>query len=288
MADQQLIRNISDTARWVAMYRAMESERADALFVDPYARRLAGERGEQIAGTISERQQPAWAYMARTLNFDRLILAEVARGADMVVNLAAGLDTRPYRLELPPALQWIEVDLPELIAYKEEILREEKPVCRLERIALDLANVEARRALFAVLSARAKNVVIVAEGLLIYLTAEENAALARDLAAHDNFQSWIIDLVSPGLLKMVQKQIGDRLRDANAPLKFAPPDGLGFFRQFGWEPVEMLSMLKTAAAYKRVGWLFRLFAKFPDAKDGAAGSRPWSAVCLLRRSSQGT
>lgn len=116
MADQQLIRNISDTARWVAMYRAMESERPDALFHDPYARRLAGERGEQIASTISERQLPAWAYMARTLNFDQLILGEVARGADMVINLAAGLDTRPYRLDLPPSLQWIEVDLPELIA----------------------------------------------------------------------------------------------------------------------------------------------------------------------------
>jgi methyltransferase (TIGR00027 family) len=198
MADQQLIRNISDTARWVAMYRAMESERPDALFHDPYARRLAGERGEQIASTISERQQPSWAYMARTLNFDQLILGEVARGADMVINLAAGLDTRPYRLELPPNLQWIEVDLPELIAYKTELLRDETPVCRLERIALDLAAVDARRALFAVLSARAKSVVIVSEGLLIYLTEEENEVLANDLAAHENFRSWIIDLVSPG------------------------------------------------------------------------------------------
>ncbi len=41
------IRNVSDTALWVAMYRAMESERADALFYDPYARVLAGERGEE-------------------------------------------------------------------------------------------------------------------------------------------------------------------------------------------------------------------------------------------------
>jgi len=283
MADQQLIRNISDTARWVAMYRAMESERPDALFHDPYARRLAGERGEQIASTISERQQPSWAYMARTLNFDQLILGEVARGADMVINLAAGLDTRPYRLDLPPNLQWIEVDLPELIAYKTEVLRDETPGCRLERIALDLAAVDARRALFAVLSARAKSVLIVSEGLLIYLTEEENEVLAKDLVAHENFRSWIIDLVSPGLLKMVQKQVGQRLRDANAPLKFAPADGLRFFRRLGWEPAEALSMLRTAAQHKRVGWLFRLLARLPDPKDGVAGSRPWSAVVLLQR-----
>src|SRR5437773_1190282 len=42
------IRSVSDTALWVAMYRAYESERADALFSDPYARRLAGPRGEAI------------------------------------------------------------------------------------------------------------------------------------------------------------------------------------------------------------------------------------------------
>ena|ERR1700741_2601535 len=43
------IQHISDTARWAAVYRARESEREDALFRDPFARRLAGERGEHIA-----------------------------------------------------------------------------------------------------------------------------------------------------------------------------------------------------------------------------------------------
>lgn len=44
-----LVRDVSDTALWVAVYRARETERPDALFRDPYARRLAGARGEQIA-----------------------------------------------------------------------------------------------------------------------------------------------------------------------------------------------------------------------------------------------
>jgi len=49
-----LIRNISDTARWVAVYRARETERADGLFRDPFARRLAGTRGEEIAAVIDK------------------------------------------------------------------------------------------------------------------------------------------------------------------------------------------------------------------------------------------
>jgi O-methyltransferase involved in polyketide biosynthesis len=54
----------------------------------------------------------------------------------MVVNLAAGLDTRPYRMALPSGLQWIEVDLPDLLVYKAEALAAETPVCTLQRVAL--------------------------------------------------------------------------------------------------------------------------------------------------------
>jgi len=117
------LRDISDTARWVAVYRARENERADALFRDPLARRLAGERGEEIARSLKRQDRHEWAFNTRTYVFDELLRDELANGADMVINLAAGLDARPYRLDLPPSLQWIEVDLPPLIAYKEEVLR---------------------------------------------------------------------------------------------------------------------------------------------------------------------
>src|SRR6266850_2251843 len=106
------IRNISDTALWVAVYRARESDRPDALFRDPYARRLAGERGEQIAKTMEKGQRYEWPYTARTVRFDQIVREQIAQGADTVVNLAAGLDTRPYRMELPASLRWFEVDLP--------------------------------------------------------------------------------------------------------------------------------------------------------------------------------
>lgn len=123
-----LIRNISDTARWVAVYRARETERTDALFRDPFARRLAGERGERIATSLPRDRQREWALVVRTLLFDAFISEQVAQGVDLVMNLAAGLDARPYRMALPPALQWVEVDLPEILDYKEGILEAERPV----------------------------------------------------------------------------------------------------------------------------------------------------------------
>src|SRR5689334_23330923 len=109
MGSEPHIRNISDTARWVAVYRARETERPDAVFRDPFARRLAGERGEQIVASIPFAEKNSWPFVARTWLVDKLIDDQVRQGTDMVVNLAAGLDARPYRMDLPRALQWIEV-----------------------------------------------------------------------------------------------------------------------------------------------------------------------------------
>src|SRR5207247_3617279 len=115
---EPLIRNISDTARWVATYRARETARPNALFHDPFAKRLAGERGEQIAAAMPNVSGTDWPFVIRTYLFDRYIAAAIERGVDTVLNLAAGLDARPYRMALPASLTWIEVDLPGLLSYK--------------------------------------------------------------------------------------------------------------------------------------------------------------------------
>src|ERR1051325_9971333 len=100
--DEPLIRDISDTARWVAVYRARETERPDAAFRDPFARALAGERGEQIAKALPFGEQNAWSFVGRTYLFDRFVMRAVEGGVDLIVNLAPGLDARPYRMALPP------------------------------------------------------------------------------------------------------------------------------------------------------------------------------------------
>jgi methyltransferase (TIGR00027 family) len=283
MSDEPLIRDVSDTARWVAVYRARESEREDAAFRDPFARALAGERGERIASSLKFTEENSWSFIARTYLFDRFVTRLVAHGADMVVNLAAGLDTRPYRMELPASLRWVEVDLPDILDYKEEILADAKPVCELERVRLDLSNEDGRRGLFAELGRRAKHVVVISEGLVIYLMPDAVGALARDLAMPPSFQHWALDLTSPGLLEMMKQSAGSAMNDAGAPFLFAPAEGPPFFTAHGWQPVEVRSLLKTAAKLGRLPLAMRMFAMLPES-DGAQGSRPWSAVCLLQKS----
>lgn len=282
MTTEPLIRNVSDTARWVAVFRAMESERPDAVFQDPYARRLAGERGEQIAASIPFSGKHLWSWTSRTWLIDQLVLQEVRHGADLVINLAAGLDARPYRMDLPPSLQWVEVDLPEIVSYKEEVLGGERPVCALERVRLDLSDGDGRRELFARLGSRVRKAVILSEGLLVYLTEEEVASLARDLAAVPSFQRWVTDLASPALVQMLRKKMGQPLDEANAPLKWGPEEGPEFFVPCGWKPIEVCSMLKTGLRLNRLPFWMRVFARLEA--PGFSPTRPWSGICLLGRS----
>lgn len=270
-ADAPLIRNISDTARWVAFYRALESERPDAHFHDPLARRLAGERGEQIVRGMKKGLAFSWTMVVRTCVMDELILRTIERDKlDTVVNLAAGLDARPYRLPLPPALKWIEVDLPEILDYKQQTLAGERAVCDHEIVKLDLSNVEARREMFARVGANAERALIVSEGLLVYLAPEEVGSLAADLHTQPGFRWWLTDIVRPEILKRMEKTWGRRVAEANAPFRFAPAEGTDFFREFGWREAEFRSLLEEGHRLKRempMAWLGRLLWRIqPPAK----------------------
>lgn len=279
---EPLVRDVSDTARWAAIFRARESERPDAVFRDPHARRLAGERGERIAASLPSGDVTGWGWVARTVAFDELIAAEIAAGADLVVNLAAGLDARPYRMDLPPALRWVEVDLPGLIAYKERALEGERPRCALERVGLDLAAGAARGELLRGLAGSARRALAISEGLLIYLTTEEVAALAGDLAAPPAYQRWVFDLASPGLVRRMRRAVGTQLQEANAPLRFGPPEGPGFFRPYGWRLLALRSLLRTAQRAGRLPWWMWPLAWLPE-PQGRQGARPWAGVCLMER-----
>lgn len=277
---ESIIRNVADTALWVAVYRADESERPDALFHDPFARRLAGKRGQDIVDAMEGGGKNSWSFIARTYLFDTFIMQHVEMGYDMIINLACGLDTRPYRLLLPPTLTWVDVDLPDIINYMQTMMAGEKANCQLERVALDLSERKERIALFNDLGTRGKKILVVAEGLMGYLDEGEAGALAYDLSHQKSFRHWVLDIMSPGILPLIQKEMGSLLDDARAPLIFAPAEGEDFFQLFKWKPLQSKSKLKTAAALKRLSAEMMSFAMQPE-PVGPKGNFPWSGVCLF-------
>ena len=223
----------------------------------------------------------SWSFVARTYLFDEFIMQHVEMGFDMVINLAAGLDTRPYRLQLPASLKWIEVDLPEMISYKEPVLAAEKPNCELKKIPLDLSGRKERLELFKQLNNQCNKALVVSEGLIGYLEKEEAGALAQDLSAQQNLKRWVLDMMSPGLFAFLQKETGFQLlKESNIPLKFAPEEGEGFFLRYGWKHLESKSKLKTAAALNRLNDEMLAYAAYPE-PEGPKGSFPWSGDCLF-------
>ena len=249
--------NISATAHLVAMYRALESERPDALFQDLFARRLAGGEGAMMVEVLGEKQQGIAAMAIRTRTIDEMITRLVESGSvDTVLNLAAGLDTRPYRLNLPASLRWIEVDFPGILTYKEQILESEQPVCWVERIKLDLTDVASRKTLFAQVNASANQALVITEGLLSYLSEVQVASLAADLHQQSNFHWWMFELASSMILQQAQKSDRQRLFDqyfanGKATFLFAPDEGTDFFRPYGWRVKEFRSIWQAACLCNR-------------------------------------
>ena len=275
------ISNVSDTARWVAVYRARESARSDALFRDPYAQLLAGQRGEAIAAVMPRQARNGWPLIARTKLMDELVLASIQQGCDCVVNLAAGFDTRPYRLDVPASLRWIEADLPALIEEKEQLLKDAQPRCQLRRIKVDLADSSARVAMLKEAVRPSTDVLVITEGLLVYLDETQVRSLATDLGAQSGIRGWILDLASPALLKMMGRSMGQHL--ANAPMKFGPANGVAFFEELGWRVTHIQSVMAAAARLRRLPWTLKLFSFLPEPNPRSPGRTPWSAVVQLGR-----
>ncbi|MFF2551431.1 class I SAM-dependent methyltransferase [Nocardia sp. NPDC058058] len=274
-----LVTHVSDTARWVAARRAAESARPDALFHDPLADRLAGERGREIAAAAGQKLDDDWFFVTRTKLIDDQIVAAVAAGCDAVLNLGAGLDTRPYRMHLPAELRWIEADLPGLIAEKNTLLAAETPGCGLTRTAIDLTDPEALAALLDTALADTRQALVITEGLLMYLPESDVIALSKAFTRPE-IAGWCLELSTPGVAKLMADRKVGLLEQS--PMRFLPADGIGFFETHGWT-VEYLEPI--AAGANRFGRLtspqHRAALDGPQPDPRAPGEWPYTAVTRL-------
>ena len=175
------------TGKLTAAGRAVESRRADRLFEDPLAEALAGEEGfrlmEQWRLPGMPEENPTIA--PRTRFYDDLVIEAVAEGLGQVVLLAAGMDTRAFRLPLPAEVIVFELDQPELLEQKQAILEQQHAEPRCHRIVVpaDLAEDDWPHALATAGFDDAAPAVLIAEGLSWYLTEDENARLLDNLAS---------------------------------------------------------------------------------------------------------
>ncbi len=252
------INDVTDTAIWVAAYRAEESLRKDALFHDKFASLLIGDTGKLVATRTQGSRYTAWSVVIRTLIIDQFIERLLKENIDTVINLGAGLDTRPYRLNLPEKLRWIEVDFPKIIEHKNELLAAEKPKCQLERLSLDLSVPELRDNFLSQVSNESKRVLVITEGVIPYLSNADARSLADSLYQYENFHYWITEYYSPEILEFLRTP--KRLSQMkNAPFLFYPDNWFNFFKESGWNEIETkyfgLESEKHGRTPPTPGWL---------------------------------
>lgn len=258
------VEHVSDTAILTALGRAIESERPDALFKDSLARSLAGERGERLLALTPNIDSLAIAIAVRTYVFDELILKAVSQGEiNTVLNLGAGLDTRPYRLPLPSSLRWIDCDLPGILSYKYDTLSNIHPNCTLEYVPLNITDARARRTIFQQINQSARSVLVVSEGLLIYLKPIQVTAIAIDLREQKRFLWWLTDLSSPNGLQLLARFLGADSQSSQVKVEFAPEEGIEFFHNFGWRKIELRFLVDEALRLKRINLSEELMARLP-------------------------
>jgi methyltransferase (TIGR00027 family) len=237
------IADVAETAYWIAAIRAQETARPDAVFKDALASAVAGPRGMQIARSMPNSAITHWGVVLRTSAIDRLIEDAVRRGVHTFVNLGAGMDTRPYRMQLPPDTRWIEIDFENLVQLKNAALNDYTPECRIERVGLNLLDRQARRDAFTAYSSHDGRSMLIAEGVIPYLSNEEAASLAKEL--RESFQYWILDFDNSG-----GKTPRSWARQLKAtPFLFQPDDWFDFFEECGWRAQQVIT---TAAESERV------------------------------------
>jgi methyltransferase (TIGR00027 family) len=249
--------HVADTAFWIAGFRAQETERPDAAFKDPLAKKLAGERGIEMVANTPRSVEMAFAMVVRTTSIDRLVEMAITRGVDTVINLGAGLDTRPYRLRLPAGLKWIEVDFADIINYKNSLLADEKPVCKLERIIADLSDDLERKKLFTELGSQTQKALVITEGLIAYLNNDAASQLSKAIFAVPSFKYWIQNYGQGRFRKQGHAQEKATLLK-NTPFIFDVSDPISFFKKDGWQVSENIYILDEA---DRIGR--KLPLKFP-------------------------
>jgi methyltransferase (TIGR00027 family) len=204
---------LANTSRWMAAIRAYESQRPDALFTDPLASALAGEEGRRMLGPEYSALANSATYVAiRTRFFDDFISRLVPHELKQVAIVAAGMDARAFRLAWPTEISVYELDRPELLRVKEEILSREAAQSQCSRRALGV-NIESDwiQPLMDAGFAPDEPSLWIVEGLFVYLeersvqrilsqissTAASGSGLCCDFVSNSFLTSpWMTDALS--------------------------------------------------------------------------------------------
>lgn len=264
MAAWSTMKGVGATALLTAATRALETERSDGLLSDPLARSLAGDEGFALldlgaVGPTAANGSPLYVVRHRFLD-DLLIDGTTSSDVRQVVLLAAGLDTRVFRLDWPAGTRVFEVDQREVFAHKNAVLDAEQATPRCDRhvVPADLRE-DWPTVLLASGFEPDRPTAWVAEGLLFYLPEAAVHRLLDDtyrLSAPGSSLATDIMSASPG----PPQAFKDLFASLDAPFVSATDDPGGLLLGHGWDAEvipyhEVARRVGTEFPFHQGGWM---------------------------------
>jgi methyltransferase (TIGR00027 family) len=211
---------VSLTAFYTCAVRARDAARPAPVVGDVHAQGFMDDRGHALWARMRDLRLPALSIVARHRLIDDRLRALLAADPGLrIVLLGAGFDSRAFRLR---GGRWLEIDEPAVIAHKEARLPAANAPSPLQRIAIDFAT-ESLAERLAPFREDAR-VVVVMEGVLLYLDAAQQAATAAALAGLAPQVRVLADVMSQTFFRRAGHATHDRLRELGAPFKVQSVD----------------------------------------------------------------
>ncbi|HEX4723746.1 MAG TPA: SAM-dependent methyltransferase [Pseudonocardiaceae bacterium] len=233
---------VSCTAQWMAAARAVESERADALFVDPLARELATEDGFELLHKYANGGLEPFVCIRTRFLDDGIAALRPADGITQVVLLAAGMDTRAFRLDWPADVVVYEVDHGALVEYKQRELDRlgARPRVPRRAVAADLTTRWLPELVGAGFDPDQPTLWIV-EAVTFFLTHRQAADLFTTLAGASAPGSRLeLDILGAGFLRNpFARTFLDAMRADGRPWLFGTDEPVEFLAGTGWQVREL-------------------------------------------------
>jgi methyltransferase (TIGR00027 family) len=238
MPDESTQNNLlGSTARWTAGVRAREGLREDCLFNDPWAAALAGAEGMEWAEHRSGDNGASIAI--RTRFFDDCLQRVTGEQAiRQVVLMAAGLDTRAFRLSWPAQTRLFELDQPQVLKYKEQVLNSTgaQPASERLTIEVDLTGPWTETLTRAGFDPQQPSAWLL-EGFLVYLPNESITRILDEVTSLAAPGSWLgFDIINSDMLtSQWTRQWVETLAHAGVPWIGTMDDPIDFMERRGWE-----------------------------------------------------
>jgi methyltransferase (TIGR00027 family) len=225
-----------------------DAERSTSVCGDSYAKAFMNEEGLRILEAFQDETSPNASTVARHRIIDDCLRQELlAHPSLCVVLIGAGFDSRAYRLK---GGTWVELDEPQVIAYKNERLPASNCENELHRIPIDFSTDSLEEKLSS-FSSRSP-VVVVIEGVFLYLEEEVIRQLLQLLRRLFPQHELICDLMSRKFFEKYGRTFQEKLAGLGASFKFTVDNPEGIFLENGYRRTGKVSIVKKAVEFELI------------------------------------